>query len=45
MAAERAIFGSFGRDATMSGGGKVASGRSPIFLLDTGMARRSSTDG
>src|SRR5690606_8690187 len=31
MAAERAIFGSFGRDATMSGGGKVASGRSPIF--------------
>ena len=31
MAAECAIFGSFGRDATMSGGGKIASGRSPIF--------------
>ncbi|HRO49046.1 MAG TPA: hypothetical protein PLW75_02800 [Hyphomicrobium sp.] len=31
MAAERPIFGSFGRDATMSGDGKVASSRSPIF--------------
>lgn len=28
MAAERAIFGSFGRDATMSGSGKIASSRS-----------------
>ena len=39
------FFGSFGRDATMSGGGKIASGRSLIFLLDMGMARRSSTGG
>ncbi|MBN8956337.1 MAG: hypothetical protein J0H17_07100 [Rhizobiales bacterium] len=31
IAAERPIFGSFGRDATMSGGGKIASSRSPIF--------------
>lgn len=31
MAAERPIFGSFGRDATTSGGGKIASSRSPIF--------------
>ena len=28
MAAERAIFGNFGRDATMSGSGKIASSRS-----------------
>ena len=31
MAAECAIFGSFGRDATMSGSGKIASSRSLIF--------------
>jgi len=44
MAAERPIFGSFGRDATMSGGGKLLLAGAQFFLLDIGMARRSSTD-